>query len=48
MSDAVNGPDVLSNRVGRVAPSATLRISGEAKAMRARGIDVIDLSDSSW
>jgi len=36
--------DTVSERVGRVATSPTLRISGKAKAMAAEGIDVIDLS----
>ncbi|MFH1755179.1 MAG: pyridoxal phosphate-dependent aminotransferase, partial [Candidatus Latescibacterota bacterium] len=36
--------DSVSERVGRVATSPTLRISGKAKAMAAEGIDVIDLS----
>ncbi|MCD6334407.1 MAG: pyridoxal phosphate-dependent aminotransferase [Candidatus Latescibacteria bacterium] len=34
----------LSKNVQRVAPSATLAISTQAKAMKARGIDVIALS----
>jgi aspartate/methionine/tyrosine aminotransferase len=36
--------DELSERVGRVATSPTLKISGQAKAMIAEGVDVIDLS----
>ena len=34
----------LAQRVGRIAPSATLRITAEAKAMVARGVDVIDFA----
>ena len=34
----------LAQRVGRTAPSATLRITAEAKAMVARGVDVIDFA----
>ncbi len=35
---------MFSERVKRVGASATLKISAKAKAMRAQGIDVIDLS----
>jgi len=35
---------MLSNRVQRIGLSPTMRITGKAKAMRAEGIDVIDLS----
>ena len=31
----------LSNRINRVAPSATLAVDSKAKAMKAAGIDVI-------
>lgn len=34
----------LAQRVGRVSPSPTLRITAEAKAMAARGVDVIDFA----
>jgi len=34
----------LAQRVGRVSPSSTLRITAEAKAMVARGVDVIDFA----
>ncbi len=34
----------LAQRVGRVSPSPTLRITAEAKAMVARGVDVIDFA----
>src|SRR2546428_241864 len=37
-------PMKLAQRVGRTAPSATLRITAEAKAMVARGVDVIDFA----
>ena len=32
---------VLSERINRVAPSATLAVDGKAKAMKAAGIDVV-------
>ena len=32
---------VLSERINRVAPSATLAVDGKAKAMKADGIDVV-------
>lgn len=32
---------VLSDRINRVAPSATLAVDGKAKAMKAAGIDVV-------
>ena len=35
---------MLSNRVKRIGTSATLKIAAKAKAMRAEGINVIDLS----
>ncbi|PJA27549.1 MAG: hypothetical protein CO189_06615, partial [candidate division Zixibacteria bacterium CG_4_9_14_3_um_filter_46_8] len=35
---------MLSERVQRIGFSATLKISAKAKAMKAEGIDVIDLS----
>jgi aspartate/methionine/tyrosine aminotransferase len=35
---------VLSDRVSRIGASATLKISAKAKAMRAEGIDVVDMS----
>ena len=35
---------MLSDRVQRIGLSPTMRITGKAKAMRAEGIDVIDLS----
>ncbi len=35
---------MLAKRVNRVGMSTTLRISAAAKAMRAEGIDVVDLS----
>ncbi len=31
----------MSNRINKVAPSATLAVDGKAKAMKAAGIDVI-------
>jgi len=34
----------LAQRVGRISPSPTLRITAEAKAMAARGVDVIDFA----
>ena len=34
----------LAQRVGRISPSPTLRIAAEAKAMAARGVDVIDFA----
>jgi aspartate aminotransferase len=34
----------LAQRVGRISPSPTLRIAAEAKAMTARGVDVIDFA----
>lgn len=34
----------FAQRVGRVSPSPTLRITAEAKAMAARGVDVIDFA----
>ncbi len=34
----------LAQRVSRVSPSPTLRITAEAKAMAARGVDVIDFA----
>ncbi len=34
----------LAQRVGRISPSPTLRITAEAKAMAARGLDVIDFA----
>lgn len=34
----------LAQRVGRISPSPTLRITAEAKAMAARGMDVIDFA----
>jgi len=34
----------LTDRVGGIAESATVGISGRAKALRAQGVDVIDLS----
>jgi aspartate aminotransferase len=34
----------LAQRVGRITPSPTLRITAEAKAMAARGVDVIDFA----
>jgi aspartate/methionine/tyrosine aminotransferase len=35
---------MISDRIGRIELSPTLRISAKAKAMRAEGIDVIDFS----
>ena len=35
---------MISNRIGRLELSSTLRISAKAKTMRAEGIDVIDFS----
>jgi aspartate/methionine/tyrosine aminotransferase len=35
---------MLADRIQRIGTSATLRITAKAKAMRAEGIDVIDLS----
>ena len=35
---------MLADRIQRIGTSATLRISAKAKAMKAEGIDVIDLS----
>ncbi len=35
---------MISNRIGRLELSSTLRISAKAKAMRGEGIDVIDFS----
>ena len=35
---------MISNRIGRLELSPTLRISGKARAMKAAGIEVIDLS----
>ena len=35
---------VLSDRVNRIKPSATLAISAKAKEMRDQGIDIINLS----
>ena len=32
---------VLSNRINKVAPSATLAVDGKAKAMKASGVDVV-------
>src|SRR3989449_919034 len=37
-------PMKLAQRVGRTSPSPTLRITAEAKAMAARGVDVIDFA----
>jgi aspartate aminotransferase len=34
----------LAKRVGRISPSPTLRITAEAKALAARGVDVIDFA----
>ena len=34
----------LATRVGRISPSPTLRITAEAKALAARGVDVIDFA----
>lgn len=34
----------LARRIGRISPSPTLRITAEAKAMAARGVDVIDFA----
>ncbi|HLG43906.1 MAG TPA: pyridoxal phosphate-dependent aminotransferase [Nitrospirales bacterium] len=34
----------LAKRVGRISPSPTLRITSEAKALAARGVDVIDFA----
>ena len=34
----------LAKRVGRISPSPTLRMTAEAKAMAARGVDVIDFA----
>jgi len=34
----------LSEKIGNIAPSATLRIAAQARAMQAKGIDVISLS----
>ena len=35
---------MLSDRIQKIGFSPTLKISGKAKAMKAEGIDVIDLS----
>jgi hypothetical protein len=35
---------MLSERVCRISPSPTLRITGLAIELRARGVDVVDLS----
>ena len=35
---------MISNRIGRLELSSTLRISAKARAMRSEGIDVIDFS----
>ena len=34
----------ISERVSNIQPSATLALSGKAKAMKAQGIDVLNLS----
>ena len=35
---------MLSERIGRIAPSATLAMTAKAAELRANGIDVINLS----
>ena len=35
---------MLADRVSQISASVTLKISAEAKAMRAEGVDVLDLS----
>ena len=35
---------MLSDRIGRIAPSATLAMTAKAEELRAAGIDVINLS----
>ena len=37
-------PKILSNRVNKVKPSATITISAKAMDLRAQGIDIISLS----
>ena len=35
---------MLSDRIGRISPSATLAMTAKAAELRARGLDVINLS----